>query len=341
MPSAMPSWREAVLDGVKEAARLHEQLGLRTQIEATPGSIDVFSAIVQLNIPLLFRPLDGLLGTFLPKPSPGIIVTTERSLAVQRFTGAHELGHCYMGHEISLDKKSILKRFPFGSRSYDPREAAADAFAASFLLPKWLLEIHAARHRWNARALHDPLIVYQLSLRLGTSFDATCRSLKQHGIIGADVMDRLIGIKPKKIKQEILQRYEMDDWHPDVWLLTEADSATRIQGGPDDVFVLKLQENSGAGYLWNLEDLEAAGFAIVADNRHIPNHDEEVGGVVERVLTARLNEPERGRSGLISLNETRPWAEDEPPADQLTLIYDLYGKELGQPRAERHRLAAA
>lgn len=99
---------------------------LRTQIEATPGSIDVFSVIVQVNIPLLFRPLDGLLGTFLPKPSPGIIVTTERNLAIQRFTGAHELGHCYMGHEVSLDDKSILKHSPVGSRSYDPREAAAD-----------------------------------------------------------------------------------------------------------------------------------------------------------------------------------------------------------------------
>ena len=119
---AMSTWREAVLEGVKEAARLHEQLALRTQIEATPGSIDVFSVIVQLNIPPLFR----LLGTFLPKPSPGIIVTTERNLAIQRFTGAHELGHCYIGHEVSLDDKPILKRSPFGSRSYDPREAAAD-----------------------------------------------------------------------------------------------------------------------------------------------------------------------------------------------------------------------
>jgi predicted secreted protein len=337
----MPRWREAVLEGVKEATRLHEELGLRTKIEATPGSIDVFSAIVQLNIPLLFRPLDGLLGTFLPKPSPGIIVTTERSLSIQRFTGAHELGHCYMGHEVSLDDKSILNRSPFGSHSYDPKEAAADAFAASFLCPKWLLQIHAARHRWNARALHDPLAVYQLSLRLGTSFGATCRSLRYHEIIGADVMEELLSIRPKQIKQQLLQLYEMDDWRSDVWLLTEADSSTRIQGAPNDVFVLKLRENSGAGYLWNLEDLEAAGFSIVADNRHIPSHDQEVGGMVERVLTARLNEPERGRSGRISLNESRPWAGDEPPADRLTLIYDLHGKELGQPRAERHRLAAA
>jgi Zn-dependent peptidase ImmA (M78 family)/predicted secreted protein len=337
----MPTWRDAVLEGVKEAARLHEQLGLRSQIEATPGSIDVFAAIVQLNIPLMFRPLDGLLGTFLPKPAPGIMVTTERSLAIQRFTSAHELGHCYMGHEFSLDDNSILGRSPFGSRSYDPREAAADAFAASFLVPKWLLQIHAARHEWNARSMHDAPTVYQLSLRLGTSFDATCRSLRHHDIIDADTMASLLDIRPKKIKQHILDGYEMENWHPDVWVLTEADSATRIQGGPDDVFVLKLRENSGAGYLWNLEQLEAAGFVIVTDIRHIPGQEEAVGGVVERILTARLNEPDHGRSGRISLIETRPWAESDGPAEQLTLIYDLYGKESGRPRAERHRLAAA
>jgi len=337
----MPTWREAVLEGVKEAARLHERLGLQAQIEATPSSVDVFAAIVELNIPLMFRPLDGLLGTFLPRPAPGIMVTTERSLAIQRFTGAHELGHCYMGHEFSLDDKSILARSPFGSRSYDPREAAADAFAASFLVPKWLLQIHAARHRWNARSLHDPVTVYQLSLRLGTSFDATCRSLKQHEIIDVDVMGKLLETAPKKIKQHILAGSEMENWYPDVWVLTEADSATRIQGGPNDMFVLRLRENSGAGYLWDLEELEAAGFAIVTDSRHIPSHEEEVGGVVERVLTARLNEPDHGRSGRISLNETRPWAENDGPAEQLTLIYDLFGKELGRPRAERHRLAAA
>jgi Zn-dependent peptidase ImmA (M78 family) len=337
----MPTWREAVLEGVKEATRLHEQLATRAQIEATPSSIDVFAAIVQMNIPLMFRPLDGLLGTFLPKPAPGIMVTTERSLAIQRFTGAHELGHCYMGHEFSLDDKSILARSPFGSRSYDPREAAADAFAASFLVPRWLPEIHAARHGWNARSMHDPLTVYQLSLRLGTSFDAACRSLKHHEIIDADAMGKLLEVTPKKIKQHILEGHELENWYPDVWVLSEADTATRIQGGPNDVFVLKLRENSGAGYLWNLEDLEAAGFAIVTDKRIIPSHEDKIGGMVERVLTTRLSEPDHGRSGRISLNESRPWAAGDPPADRLTLIYDLYGKELGRPRAERHRLAAA
>lgn len=336
----MPTWRDAVLEGVKESARLHEQLGLRTQIEKAPSSIDVFAAIVKLNIPLMFRPLDGLLGTYLPKPAPGIMVTTERNLAIQRLTAAHELGHCYMGHEVSLDDKSILNRSPFGSRSYDPREAAADAFALSFLLPKWLLQFHAARQQWNARSMQNSSLVYQMSLRVGASYAATCRSLKRYDIIEKNSLEELLNTQPKKIKRGILGDYEMQDWHSDVWVLTEADEGTRIQGGPNDIFVLKLRENSGAGYLWKLEDLKAAGFAIVTDTRRISDEEREIGGVVERILTARLDEQNHGQSGLVSLTQVRPWAEEDGAAGHLSFVYELLGKESGLPRAAR-RLAAA
>lgn len=337
----MTSWREAVLQGTKEAARLHRELDLESKLEQTPGSVDVFAAIVQLNIPLLFEPLQGLLGAYLPGPFPGILVSTERNLAIQRFTGAHELGHAYMKHDGSLDDQSMVERAPFGSHAYEPNEAAADAFAASFLVPRWLLEIHAGRHHWNAHSLLDPVTAYQMSLRVGASYDATCRSLKHHGIIDGRGLEKLLEVQPKKIKQGILDGYKLETWHPDVWVLSESDGGTRIQGGPKDIFVLRLRENSGSGYLWNLEDLEAAGFAIVTDTRRIPNEDQQIGGVVDRVLTARLNEQDRGHSGRISLNQIRPWAKSDEPAGNLTLIYDLFGKETGLPRVRRSRLVAA
>jgi Zn-dependent peptidase ImmA (M78 family) len=337
----MTSWRDAVLQGTKEAVRLQRELGLESKIEQTPGCIDVFAAIVQLNIPLMFKPLQGLLGAYLPKPNPGILVSTERNLSIQRFTGAHELGHAYMKHDGSLDDQAMLDRAPFGSHSYDSNEAAADAFAASFMIPRWLLEIHAGRHNWTAHSLLDPLTAYQMSLRVGASYDATCRSIKHHGIIDSRGMEKLLDIQPKKIKQHILDGKNLENWYPDVWVLTESDGGTRIQGGPNDIFVLKLRENSGAGYLWNLEDLEAAGFAIVTDTRQIPNEVQQVGGLVDRVLTARLNEQDRGHSGRISLNQTRPWETSDQSASSLTLIYDLFGKEEGLPRVRRNRLAAA
>ena len=122
----------------------------------------VFGAIEHLGIGLLFRPLDGLLGAYIPvENDSGILVTTERPLAIQRFTGAHELGHAYLKHELRIDDEEILKRSPFARPIYDLREIAADTFAALFLMPDWLINLHAERQGWDWRNLSDPICVYQ------------------------------------------------------------------------------------------------------------------------------------------------------------------------------------
>ena len=336
----MPNWREAVLEGVKEAVRLHRDLGTQDYIEQSPGCVDVFGAIIRSNIALRFRPLKGLLGAYLAHPSAGILVTTERNLAVQRFTGAHELGHAYMKHDVSLDDTSILDRAPFGQRSYDAKEAAADAFAASFLIPKWLLEIHADRQKWNARSMSNPLWAYQMSLRIGASYEATCRSLERYKIVDTEARARLVDTPPKKIKQALLNGHSLDDWHSDVWLITEADRDARLQGGPGDVFTIKLRENSGAGYLWQVDQLEAAGFSVLEDKRDIPSDNEQVGGAAQRTVVARLKDIEQGHLGRISLIEGRPWDRADV-ASEVSFVYELFGKESGLPRAERPWLVAA
>lgn len=75
------------------AGRLHRTLETRALIESRAGAVDVFVAIASLDLPLLLRPLHGLLGAFLNEPIPGVLITTERSMSIQRFTAAHELGH--------------------------------------------------------------------------------------------------------------------------------------------------------------------------------------------------------------------------------------------------------
>ena len=60
-----------------QAANLHRSLGQRDDAKRT-GRLDVYHAIQACGIPLLFRPLDGLLGAFLVDPGPGILVTTGR-----------------------------------------------------------------------------------------------------------------------------------------------------------------------------------------------------------------------------------------------------------------------
>jgi hypothetical protein len=160
----------AVRAGTMAAARLHQQLDLRQQIEAAGGNVDVFAAIHALELPLLVRPLQGLLGAYLSDPAPGVLVTTQRPMSIQRFTAAHELGHFRLHHQPSLDDDSILRRMPLQAQpTGEFQEVEADAFAVEFMMPRWLVAWHAGRQGWTVPDFRRPSAVYQLSLRIGAS----------------------------------------------------------------------------------------------------------------------------------------------------------------------------
>jgi Zn-dependent peptidase ImmA (M78 family) len=334
----MPDLRETILGATLEAERLHKELKTQEKLSQLSSSVDVFGAIVHLDIRLLFKHLDGLLGAYVPTPvRNGILVTTERQLAVQRFTAAHELGHAYLKHDVSLDDEQILKRSPFSNAVYDLREVAADTFASMFLMPEWLINFHAEHQGWDWRSLSDPISVYQLSLRMGVSYDALCRTLRRYNLLDQKDLATLTAIPRKEIKQKILENHPAKNWYPNVWLLTEQDEGSIIHGEPTDIFVVRLKEMSGAGYLWNLDQVRAAGFVIVADERRLPPTEDAIGGAVERVLMAQAEIP---CNGTISAAQARPWN----PADAVasfTFGYDFRGKERGLPRVAREVQLAA
>jgi hypothetical protein len=119
--------------------------------------------------------------------------------------------------------------------------------------------------------------------------------------------------------------------------LTECDAGTRIDGSRNDLFVLRLEEHSGGGYLWDIDQLKASGFAIVCDELEAID-GEGVGGPVIRRVTAA---PEENHRGSLRLDERRPW-DPEPPLSQLKLDFDLTGpEEEGLSRAERRTLLEA
>ncbi len=113
----------AVRAGTMAAARLHQRLDLRQQIEARGGNVDVFAAVQSLDLPLLLRPLQGLLGAYLSEPTPGVLITTQRPMSIQRFTAAHELGHLVLHRHGDPKGKEV--------------EQQANEFAGAFLLPEW------------------------------------------------------------------------------------------------------------------------------------------------------------------------------------------------------------
>lgn len=333
----MMNRRDAILNGVQHASELHTALGFRRDLKDGDRPVDVIDAIHQLNLLLLFRPLDSLLGAYLPGAGDGgILVTTRRDLHVQRFTAAHELGHHVLKHTAPSLDSDVGYVARGEADAYDIQELEADSFAAEFLLPSWLIVAHAKRRQWGKSDLRNPDTVYQLSLRLGASYSATCWALFSNNLVDRATVNQLIDIKPKDCKQRALPDATPDTWaRKDVWLLSQYDQGAKILGNTGDMLVLALEEHVNAGYMWDTTPLTTVGFEISADERR-EQHGRTIGGAVVRRVVAQ-----GAVEAHISLEEKRPWA----PGADLNRIFEfdvaMLGHEVeGLPRSER-ALAAA
>ena len=315
--------RDDILNAIYEADRLHKQHDTEARAKRGEGRIDVFGMLVNRDIPVMFRPLKNLLGAYIDDPDQGVMVTTQRQLPVQRFTAAHELGHAALGHEASLDEEEILTRALFVTASnYDPREIQANAFATELLTPAWLIVLHMNRQAWKRENLTDPIVVYQLALRMGSSYSATCYALAECNGIDRPTRDKLLKVKPKTIKQSLAKPYEPGSWYGDVWLVTERDSGMVLEGSRSDLVVLKFQEHASSGYVWQFGDLADAGLAIREDGRAASSGKQHIGGIVFRNVIA---EAQDGASGHVNLREMRPWQPAGKPLNSLELDVDLSG----------------
>ena len=319
----MADYPTAIRRAALAASRLHRDLGIQATAIRNHGRIDVYRAIDQLGVPLMFAKLQGLLGAYYRDPTPGVLVTTERPLRQQRFTAAHELGHHYLGHDPSLDDENILRRIPFAAATGDNlQEVEAESFAASFLLPRWLVSWHFERQGWTDADLIDPHNVYQLSLRVGTSFLSTVWTLHRYKVFDYRTASELAQLKLRTVKEQLLREFEPKDYRGDVWRLTERDSGLHIEGEQRDLLVVELGEQSGAGYLWTLENSDE-NVSIVSDGRASPA-DDSVGGPTTRRITAAIRSP---IAGALRLAQRRPW-QPKAPLETFTIDYSLAG---GQP----------
>lgn len=327
----------ARLDAVAAAKQLHRDLDLQRRVIGGVGLVDVFEVISELDIPLVFKRLKSALGLCLPAPLRGIMITTERGLHIQRFTGAHELGHAVLEHRGSVDRE-ILYRGPLTPvAGRDLQEVAADAFAAEFLLPRWLYRHHIRAQGWSVAVdLRNPDIVYQLSLRMGVSYEATCWGLAGHQILPQGEVDALLKVKVAKLKSRLGGEFRPGSSWSDVWRLTAKDNGTRLFGNPDDLLRIELEEAAGSGHQWQIETLRDAGFAVLSDESSFSRDPLHYGALAVRTLIARP--PEHGL-GQVTLRETRPWSSEDPADPTFALALALLGpEEGGLSRANRRRL---
>lgn len=327
----------ARLDAVAAAKRVHDELGLQSRATRGEGLIDVFEAITELDIPLVFKPLNSALGLCLPAPLRGIIVTTRRGLHIQRFTAAHELGHAVLNHRGSIDR-IILERGPLVPTSgRDLQEVAADAFAAEFLLPRWLYRHHIQLQGWTvAHHLRNPDIVYQLSLRMGASYEATCWGLVGHQILPQGEVDELRRAQVVRLKASLGGEFRPGNSWADVWRLTRKDNGTKIVGNPDDLIRVELEEAAGSGHQWQVNALHEAGYEVLSDRSAFSRDPLLYGGPNMRTLIAR---PPAGGAGSLTMRETQPWNPGTADDPEFSVTLSLQGPETGGlSRAKRRRL---
>lgn len=317
---------EARLQAAAAAKRIHRALDMQQRISEMGGQIDVFEAIAELDIALIFKPLSSALGLCLPNPLRGIMVTTKRTLQIQRFTAAHELGHVTLDHRGSIDKE-ILERGPLGpSGGRDIQEIEADAFAAEFLLPRWLYRYHIRAQDWTLGHLKNPDIVYQLSLRMGASYDATCWGLLGHQILQRADVDILRKEKVANLKGRLGEDHRPGNSWADVLKITEKDGGARLTGDPDDLIRIELEEAASSGYRWSAKELLEAGYEILEDSSVFSLEPLLYGAGSRRKLIARP--PGLGTTTL-ALRETQSWRDPEPSDPTFAVQLSLYGKETG------------
>lgn len=321
------SRRDAILSAVGEAADLVRDFPVESRT-----SFDLFEVTESLDIPVMFRPLDGLMGAAVSvDDASGALVEEGLPRNVQRFTLAHELGHILLGHENEFDEEVGLSQRATGNSDKPVEETAADTFASELLAPRALLIRNINQQGWNHEDLQKPETIYQLSLRLGLSFPATCWALVEHDIIDYGLANEYSNRNefPKSIKSSFVpDSIPRDPWS-DVWLLTKGDAGNQLEASENDIFVVKLEEKSNSGYLWDFQEQEAR-FEILDEKL---THGEGYGSASSRVVFLKYNDP-----GIHSLEiqHKRPW--NGKLLDEIRISIDNYGREDGGlPRRIRQK----
>lgn len=334
--------RDDLLAAGRKALELTRDFNLRQEIEAGRNSVNIERLCFQLGVPVMYRPLKSLLGAYLKDPSPGILINTDRPASVQRLTCAHELGHFHLNHPTNID--SELGLFRGAESDYDtPVEQAADMFAIQLLMSKWHIVYLCKVKGWTLADLKLAPTIYQLSLRLGTSYQATVWTLLRDELLNLNEARVLARVQPKELKQSLLHDRALEDWHADVWLLDPRDRSRQFEARIGDVFLFLLEDSSTAGFVW--EAVGSDGHAQVleplaeADSKSTAY----VGGFDIRPhwLAVREASKEELAPTDLHLRHVRAWEVGEADVQVLDMQASVLVPRQGLSAYERQAILAA
>lgn len=307
--------------------------------------VDPFKIAIDADLAIMKRRLQDLLGGFFRDTQSGILVNIDRPPGMVHMTCAHELGHYFLGHESTVDQ--TLDYGPKG----DTKEQEADWFAYHLLMPRSLIVDVMRRKRWQPNDLKNPSTLYQLSLRLGTSFTATYWTLVSLAMlpVGTSEGDKLSRTSLQRLKHELATEVPKQTLS-DVWLLDENDRDRILEPRPQDRFILDVPSHTSAGYLWSIEEVADAGFLLsplTQDAEGSPSPVDEplvVGGrgrqryVLEHGIKQESDVPAERLA--LEFKEAQPWREHETQKSSFTLTAEFESMALGLDKQSQERLLA-
>ncbi|TCK65831.1 ImmA/IrrE family metallo-endopeptidase [Curtobacterium sp. PhB136] len=243
------------------ATRLRDDLDL---LDDEP--VDIFDVIRRVGVWLVFQPMDKLLGVTLSAGAGGIIITTQRDVSMQRFTAAHELGHLALhGEEDTWDFEQDVE-----ATSTSAKELEANVFAASFLLPRSLLNQRLRDYGIRRDAEVPAAVVYLISRDLGLSYAATASRIAEVKNLAPRARERLQQVRPIDVKRELLAGREPENRRAQVWLPAERDKPTFAVDVGDEMFA-DLPESPSTGYRWTRPSEPADDAAVtILGNEYAP-----------------------------------------------------------------------
>ena len=207
--------------------------------------IDPFAAIDQLGLTLSIAKLDNLLGAVVPSGDGGVLVTSERSPAIQRYTAAHEIGHWIL-HEDHLQMDGETEVL---GRPSNQIEREAQLFAGYFLMPPALFNKATSAYGLTAGRI-APEQVYRLSRDLHVSYEAAARRLYAARLIDGAWLGEVLAFGRMRAMQSASAGHRPADGLADMWDVTSDDDVVDLVVEEHDEILMRLPEQRLAGWRW-------------------------------------------------------------------------------------------
>jgi len=149
------------LQAVHSALRMRVRLGRPLDRAVCP-----YDLAIAMGIALRFVAIPSFEGMYRTGSRPMVVLNSLRPAGRRAFNCAHELGHHAFNHGDSIDE--LLERAEDEERR-DPKEFAANRFAAALLMPKIAVERAFAQRGWDLRT-PTPAQVYLVAGYLGVGY---------------------------------------------------------------------------------------------------------------------------------------------------------------------------